>query len=173
MSESNRRPDFVRIIPHGDNRERRVCRDCGFVDYENPRIIVGAVVTHGDRFLICKRAIEPRREFWTIPAGFMEIGETPEEGATREAYEEATAAIHIRELLAVYTIRHISQVQMLYWAELESETFAPGVESLEVDLVTWEQIPWSELAFPSVKWALEDFRSYREGKLALPSRRST
>ncbi len=173
MSDDRSRPDFVRVIPHGDNRERRVCRDCGFIDYQNPRVIVGSIVTFGERFLMCRRAIEPRHGFWTIPAGFMENGETPEEGAMREAMEEATANIRVLDLLGVYTIRHISQVQMIYRAELVSESVAPGPESLEVDLVPWEKIPWDDLAFPSVKWALEDWRLARSGELALPSRRST
>jgi ADP-ribose pyrophosphatase YjhB (NUDIX family) len=158
-------------IPDGDNRERLVCEDCGFVRYENPRIIVGSVVTHGDRFLICRRAIDPRHGYWTLPAGFMELGETPEEGAMREAMEEALATIRVKELLAVYTVRHISQVQLFYRAELADERIAPGPESLEVKLVTWDEIPWDDLAFPSVKWALEDHRRALAGELALPSRR--
>jgi ADP-ribose pyrophosphatase YjhB (NUDIX family) len=164
---------WQRIIPEGDSRERLVCGDCGFIRYDNPKIIAGAVVTHDDRFLLCRRAIEPRHGFWTLPAGFMELGETPEEGAAREAYEEATARIEIGELLAVYTIRHISQVQMIYRATLATPDFAPGVESLEVRLCTWEEIPWNDLAFPSVQWALEDHRAALEGKLTLPSRRHT
>lgn len=168
-----REQHWLRTVPDGDSRERLVCGDCGFIRYENPKIIAGAVVTYEDRFLLCKRAIEPRRGFWTLPAGFMELGETPEEGAAREAYEEATARIEITELLAVYTIRHISQVQMLYRAHLNTPEFSPGVESLEVELRTWDEIPWSELAFPSVQWALEDHRAALAGQLALPSRRHT
>lgn len=162
-----------RIIPDGDSRERLVCSDCGFIRYDNPKIIAGAVVTYLEQFLLCKRAIEPRRGYWTLPAGFMELGETPEEGAAREAYEEATARIVITELLAVYTIRHISQVQMLYRAHLEAPDFAPGVESLDVKLYTWDEIPWGELAFPSVEWALNDHRDALTGALTLPSRRHT
>lgn len=164
---------WTRVIPGGDSRERLVCSDCGFIRYDNPKIIAGAVVVHDDRFLLCRRAIEPRRGYWTLPAGFMELGETPEEGAAREAYEEATARIIVGELLGLYTIRHISQVQMIYRATLASPDFAPGVESLEVELRAWDEIPWDELAFPSVKWALDDHRAALEGRLTLPSRRHT
>lgn len=173
MSDAPRPIHFVRTIPEGDSRERAVCADCGFIAYENPKVICGAIVTHGDRILMCRRAIEPRHGFWTIPAGFMELGETPEEGAAREAMEEACATIEIGELLAVYTVRHISQVQMIYRARLLNDDFAPGIESLEVKLCTWDEIPWSDLAFPSVRWALEDHRAALEGRLTLPSRRST
>jgi ADP-ribose pyrophosphatase YjhB (NUDIX family) len=164
---------WKQVVPEGDSRERLVCGDCGFIRYENPKIIAGAVVTFGEKFLICRRAIEPRRGHWTIPAGFMELGETPEEGALREAYEEATARIEIDALVGVYTIRHISQVQMIYSATLATPEFAPGIESLEVELRTWDEIPWDDLAFPSVRWAFDDYRAAREGTLRLPSRRST
>lgn len=164
---------WKQVVPEGDSRERLVCGDCGFIRYENPKIIAGAVVTFGEKFLICRRAIEPRRGYWTIPAGFMELGETPEEGAAREAYEEATARIEIDALVGVYTVRHISQVQMIYSATLATPEYAPGIESLEVELRAWDEIPWDDLAFPSVRWAFDDHRAAREGTLRLPSRRST
>lgn len=150
---------FSRRIPDGDNFQRAVCDTCGFIDYVNPKIVVGSVVTHGDKFLLCRRAIEPRRGYWTLPAGFMEEGETSQEGARREAMEEANAAIEIRDLLAVYNIPRISQVQLMYRATLLTPDFSAGAESLEVGLFSWEQIPWDELAFPSVHWALTQFRS--------------
>ncbi len=153
-------PDgFSHRIPDGDNFARAVCDTCGFINYVNPKIVVGSVVTHGDAFLLCRRAIQPRHGFWTLPAGFMEEGETTEDGARREAYEEANAKIEIKDLLAVYNIPRISQVQLMYRAELPTAEFSAGDESLEVGLFTWDEIPWDELAFPSVHWALTQFRS--------------
>jgi ADP-ribose pyrophosphatase YjhB (NUDIX family) len=116
-------------IPEGDNRERKVCPECGFIDYENPKVVVGSVVTSGERILLCRRAIEPRKGYWTIPAGYLELHESTEDGARREAQEEATATIEIDGVLAVYTIPRISQVQLIYRAHLVSDV-APGPESL-------------------------------------------
>jgi len=149
---------FSDKVPAGDNVPRAVCDSCGFIHYVNPKIVVGSVVTWQGKFLMCRRAIEPRKGFWTLPAGFMEEGETPEEGAAREAREEACTEIKIRDLLAVYTVRHISQVQLMYRAELTSADFDVGEESQEVSLFDWEDIPWDALAFPSVAWALTQFR---------------
>ena len=152
----------MRVVPPGEDRERLVCPDCSYIAYENPKIIVGAVVTDGDgRFLLCRRAIEPRKGFWTLPAGFMELGETTEQGAAREAMEEAGAHIAIDALLAIYNIPRISQVQMIYRATLSDPAIAAGPESLEVAMFTWGQIPWDELAFPSVVWALHEWRDRR------------
>jgi ADP-ribose pyrophosphatase YjhB (NUDIX family) len=154
-------PHFNRRVPEGDTTERYVCGQCGHVHYTNPKIVVGSVVTHDDLILLCRRAIEPRKGLWTLPAGYLEEHESPEDGARREAREEACADIRIDALLAVYTVAHISQVQLMYRASLASPAFSPGVESLEVKLFDWNSIPWDELAFPSVKWAL---RHYRETK---------
>ena len=154
---------FARRIPPGDDRERLVCRDCGFVLYENPRVIVGAVVHHEGRILLCRRAIPPRAGFWTLPAGHLELHESPAEGACREAWEEARARIAIEALLAVYTIPHLSQVQLMYRARLVNPAeIAAGPESQEVALFAWEAIPWPELAFPSVHWALEHYHQTRD-----------
>lgn len=150
---------FSRRVPDGDNLARDVCDACGFIDYVNPRIVVGSVVEHEGRFLMCRRSIEPRRGFWTLPAGFMEQGETTEDGAKREAREEANAEIVIRDLLAIYNIPRISQVQLMYRATLARPEFSAGEESLEVALFAWDDIPWQELAFPSVYWALTQYRS--------------
>lgn len=155
--------NFHRTVPEGDERERLVCRDCGFIAYENPRIIAGAVVEHDGKILLCRRAIFPQKGKWTIPAGFMELGETPDEGAAREAFEEACADIEILDLLAVYSVTHISQVHMMYRARLKSPDIAPGIESLEVGLFDWADIPWGDLAFPSVHWVLGHYRE-AEGK---------
>jgi len=149
---------FERKVPDGDSLERHVCSDCGWVHYENPKIVVGSVVTFEDRFLLCKRAIHPRKGFWTLPAGFMEQQETTEDGARREAWEEANADIRIRDLLGIYNITHISQVQIMYRAELAVPDFSAGEESEDVQLFTWDDIPWDNLAFPTVYWALHQYR---------------
>lgn len=141
--------------PEGDDRERHVCPGCSTIHYVNPKIVVGSVCTLGDRLLICRRAIEPRAGFWTIPAGYMELDETAEEGARREAWEEARARIEIEGLLAVYSVKRINQVQLLYRARLLDEAVAAGPESLEVQLIPWSAIPWDELAFPTVTWVLQ------------------
>jgi ADP-ribose pyrophosphatase YjhB (NUDIX family) len=146
--------NFKRVVPDGDERERLVCVDCGFINYENPKIVVGSVVHAGDKILLCRRAINPRKGFWTLPAGFMEQHETAMEGAMREAWEEATAKIAIEALLAVYSIPRLSQVQLIYRAHLAVPDIAPGPESIEVGLFAFDEIPWKELAFPSVHWAL-------------------
>ena len=153
--------DFKLKIPDGDDRIRRVCTHCQFVDYINSRIIAAAVATKGPKILLCKRAIAPRKGFWTLPAGFMEEGETVEEAAMREAREEANADIRIDRMLAVYSVPRISQVQIMFRAELVSD-ISPGPESLEVGLFEWKDIPWSNLAFPTVVWGLTHFAQTRE-----------
>lgn len=150
---------FSKRIPDGDTHSRDVCDSCGFVAYENPKIVVGSVVTWQGKYLLCKREIEPRRGFWTIPAGYLELNEEPIDGAKREAMEEANAALEIDRLLAVYSVPRISQVQLIYRAKLVDGTFSPGPESQEVALYTWEDIPWANLAFPSVHWGLHQHRS--------------
>jgi ADP-ribose pyrophosphatase YjhB (NUDIX family) len=157
---------FSQRVPEGDDRARRVCDACGFIDYVNPRIVAGAVVHRDGRILLCRRAIEPRRGFWTLPAGFMEERETLEEAARREAREEARAELEIEALLALYSIPRISQVQVIFRARLISEP-SPGPESLETALFAWDDLPWPELAFPSVRWALDHFRA-SEGRAAFP-----
>jgi len=148
----------ILTVPEGDNRERMVCPDCGFINYENPKIVVGAVCLWQEQFLLCRRAINPRRGYWTLPAGYLELNESTMAGAMREAWEEAEARITIDGLLAVYDIPRISQVQIIYRARLDAPEFAAGAESLEVKLFAWNEIPWHELAFPSVRWALEHYR---------------
>lgn len=168
MSTETEYPNgFARTIPDGDDHERMVCGDCGFIAYENPKIIAGSVVTYDNKILLCRRAIYPQKGFWTIPAGFMELSESPEEGAMREAWEEARAKIKVIDLLAVYTVKHISQVHLMFRAELAEKSFEPGPESLEVALFDWEDIPWDELAFPSVHWVLKHHRQVR-GKSGFP-----
>jgi len=147
--------------PEGDELERFVCAACGTIHYVNPKVVVGAVCVHDDRVLLCRRAIEPRAGFWTIPAGFMEMGDTAEQGAVREALEEARAVIAIDGLIAVYTVPRIGQVQILYRAHLARPKIAPGAESLEVALVAWDVVPWDDLAFPTVRWVLRRARELR------------
>jgi ADP-ribose pyrophosphatase YjhB (NUDIX family) len=159
MSSSDGCHRFESLVPVGDDRERHVCRDCGFVDYRNPKVVVGAVVVHGDRVLLCRRAIEPAKGAWTLPSGHLEHGETTEEGALREAWEEARARIEIDDLLGVHTSPTAGVVHVFYRAHLEAGDVAPGPESLEVRLVPWSEIPWRTLAFPVDAWALEQARA--------------
>lgn len=144
-----------------DNRDRMVCGDCGWIHYENPRVIVGAVVRSGKDLLFCRRAIRPRYGYWTLPGGFMELGESPEDGAKREVYEEAGATIEIRSLLGIYAVPRIGQVHLIYLADLIGREFYAGDESLEVQLfpATQADVPWEELAFPVNHWTLRDFLS--------------
>jgi ADP-ribose pyrophosphatase YjhB (NUDIX family) len=155
-------------VPPGEDRPRLTCDACGFILYENPKIVVGSVVTWGERILLCRRAIEPRRGFWTLPAGYMELNETTEAGAAREAWEEAVADIEIDGLLAIYNIPRISQVQLIYRAHLKRAEFAVGPESQEVALFTWDEIPWHDLAFPSVHWALDHYRESLTQPILVP-----
>jgi len=153
---------LVDAVPEGDTLPRKVCPDCGYIKYENPKIVAGAVCLWNEggeaagteKILLCRRAIEPRIGFWTIPAGYLELGETTAEGAARETWEEACARVAIEGLIGVYEIPHISQIYVIHRARLGSLDFAPGAESQEVALFGWEDIPWAELAFPSVTWAL-------------------
>jgi ADP-ribose pyrophosphatase YjhB (NUDIX family) len=145
-------------IPEGDDRERLVCTDCGFINYENPKIIAGAVCTWEDKYLLCERAIEPRLGYWTIPAGFMELHESVAEGAAREVVEESGAQVEIEGLLGVFEIPRISQVYMVYRARMLSPDLDPGPESLSAALFDWDDIPWDDLAFPSVVWSLNKYK---------------
>ncbi len=158
MNSKTQNTSFQRQVPAGDTHERDVCTTCGFINYVNPKIVTGSIVRHDGKLLLCRRAIEPRTGYWTLPAGFMELGETAEQAAMREAREEANAEIVIDRLRAVYTIPRIAQVQIMYLAHLGSDAFSPGPESLEVKLASWDEIPWGELAFPSVRWALQQYR---------------
>jgi ADP-ribose pyrophosphatase YjhB (NUDIX family) len=148
------KPCFHRVVPEDDTHERMVCETCGWVHYENPKIVVGSVCTWEDRILLCRRSIQPRSGYWTIPAGFMEMNETTEQGAMREAREEANADIEIVGLLGVYSIPRIGQVQLLYEARLRNPDVSPGDETSETRLLRWDEIPWDEIAFPSVHWIL-------------------
>lgn len=152
----------VRVIPEGDNRERLVCPDCRYIAYENPKVVVGVVATWEGKLLMCRRAIEPRKGYWTLPAGFMEMGESPEHGAAREAYEEARAELEIVDLLALYSLDHISQLQLFFRANLLSPNVSAGPESEEVGLFAFDNLPAAELAFPSVRWAIDHYLQARD-----------
>lgn len=160
------------MVPAGDDRERLVCPDCGHVHYENPRITVGAVCVWEDRVLLCRRAVAPRRGFWTIPAGFLEERETSAEGTLREVWEEARARVELQGLIGIYEVPHISQLYMIYRARLTAPEIAPGPESEEVALFAWDAIPWRTLAFPSVAWAIETYRDSPAGAVRLEVHRS-
>ena len=147
---------------------RAVCEACGYIQYENPKIVVGCLPVFGDRILMCKRAIEPRLGLWTLPAGFMENDESAAEGAAREAMEEANARVEIEDLYTVYSIPHISQVYMMFRAKLLDPDVSPGIESLEVKLVTEAEIPWDELAFAMVRRTLTHFLEDRRTGVFVP-----
>jgi ADP-ribose pyrophosphatase YjhB (NUDIX family) len=142
-------------IPEGDNRLRYVCTHCGVVHYQNPNIVAGCLPVWEGQVLLCRRAIEPRLGFWTLPAGFMENGETLEQAACRETDEEACAQVQGLALYTVFDLPHISQVHVFFRAELVAAAFAIGPESLEVQLFDERDVPWSELAFPTVGRTLE------------------
>lgn len=154
-------------VPDGDDRERLTCVDCGYIAYQNPKMIVGAVCLWEGRYLLCRRAIEPRLGAWTIPAGYLELNEATAEGARRETWEEARAEVEIESLVGLYEIPRISQVYVVHAGTLTSASHAPGPESLETALVAWEDIPWAELAFPSIRWALEHSRAGHPPAVAL------
>ena len=141
-------------IPEGDHLPRRVCPQCGTVHYENPRVVVGCVAEFEGRLLVCKRAIEPRRGYWTLPAGFLENGESMEAGAARECHEEALARVEITGLLLLADIVQAHQIHVFFRARLIDGAFGTGPESLDARLVTPEEIPWDDLAFPSNREAL-------------------
>jgi ADP-ribose/FAD diphosphatase len=143
-------------IPAGDDRPRHTCTACGAIHYLNPRVVVGCLVEHEQKLLLCKRAIEPNIGRWTVPGGYLELGEGALQGARRETREEAQAEVEITAPHAYLDLPHIGQCYYLFHARLRS-AFAPGPESLEVELVALEDIPWTELAFPVVHWALELF----------------
>ncbi len=148
-------------IPTGDTHLRPVCDICGTIHYQNPRMIVGCVPVWEDRILLCKRAIEPRRGLWTVPAGFMENGETLDAGAARETLEEAHARVTIGALYAVFNIPHVNQVYLLFLAKLLDLDFHAGEESLETRLFREDEIPWDQLAFATVRNTLTHYFSDR------------
>lgn len=152
-------------VPDGDDRERNVCLDCGFIHYDNPRVIAGAVCTWQDKVLLCRRAIPPRIGYWTIPAGYLELGETMSEGARREVREESGASVDIVSFLGLFEIPRISQIYAVYHATMTGPELDPGPESQEARLFDWADIPWDDLAFASVKWSLQVYQTGGTPKL--------
>ena len=149
-------------IPEGDDRLRHICDECGSVHYQNPKLIAGCVPVFGDSVLLCRRAIEPRLGFWTLPAGFMELGETVAEAAIREAREEAEVDVSLEKAYTLLSLPTLSQVYVFYLASMSSCRFAAGPESLEVRLFKEEEIPWDHLAFETVRVTLNHFFSDRK-----------
>ncbi|WP_027967504.1 NUDIX hydrolase [Halomonas halocynthiae] len=144
------------VIPDGDDRPRHVCQSCHAIHYQNPRIVAGTLTVSGSRVLLCRRAISPRQGYWTLPAGFMENGETTPQAAARETDEEACAKARLHGLYTLINLPHINQVFMIFRADLEG-SFAPGPESLEVALFEEDEIPWDQLAFPTIERTLRHF----------------
>ena len=143
-------------IPSGDDRPRYCCDECGTIHYQNPRIVAGTLPVSGSRVLLCRRAISPRKGFWTLPAGYMENAETTVEAAARETREEACAKVEIHGLYTLINLPHINQVYMIFRADLDGG-FDAGPESLEVALFEEHEIPWDELAFPTIERTLRHF----------------
>ena len=146
-------------VPSGDTIPRHVCESCHIIHYLNPRMVVGCIVEWDNRILLCKRAIEPRYGYWTVPAGFMENGETTQAGAARETLEEANARVEVGALYALYNIPHINQVYILFRARLLDGKFGAGAETLETKLVSEDEIPWNEIAFATVRNTLRHYYS--------------
>lgn len=153
------------MVPPADNRERAVCKICGTVHYENPLNVVGTLPIWGDQVLLCRRNIEPQFGLWTLPAGFMELGETTAEGAIRETEEEAGARIDLMGLYTVLNLVRVGQVHLFYRAALRDTRFAPGPETIEAKLVREEDVPWDLLAFQTVRETLQRyFEDRRRGQ---------
>ena len=148
--------------PAGDDRKRYVCDNCDTIHYQNPRVITGCLPIYKDRVLLCKRAIEPKLGLWTLPAGFLENGETSVEGAVRESWEEARTNLSINKLYTLFNLPHINQLYLFYHATLTDTSFAAGPESLDVALFQEDDIPWNTLAFPVVKRTLKHYFNDRK-----------
>jgi ADP-ribose pyrophosphatase YjhB (NUDIX family) len=158
-------------IPAGDNRERYVCTRCQTIHYQNPKIVAGSIPEWEGKILLCRRAIEPRYGLWTVPAGFMENGETTEQAAMRETWEEAGARVEITSLYSIFSIPHISQVYMLFRGNLVNGVYEPGHESLECELFDARTLPWERLAFPVVKETLQRYFADKSTNNGFPLQR--
>lgn len=150
-------------VPAGDHLPRHVCPACGTIHYRNPKVIVGCVPEWEDRILMCRRAIEPRLGLWTFPAGFLELGESSGQGAAREALEEAGTDVEIGALFVVINVPYVSQVYLIHRARMKSPAFGPTIESSEVRLMREDEIPWDQIAFPTIWHSLKFFYSDRAG----------
>jgi len=149
-------------VPPGDSLPRYVCDHCNTIHYRNPLVVVGTIPEWDDRVLLCRRAIEPRYGLWTLPAGFMELGETTAQAALRETMEEAKARVDLGEVFALLSVPHVDQVHIFYRARLLDRDFAPGAETLEVGLFRESEIPWKEIAFRTITTTLRHFYADRK-----------
>jgi ADP-ribose pyrophosphatase YjhB (NUDIX family) len=149
--------------PDGDHLPRHICTSCGVIHYQNPKMVVGCIPEWEDKILLCRRAIEPRYGLWTLPAGFMENGETTLEGAARETWEEAGARIEMGSLYTLFNLPHINQVYLMFRARLLDLDYQSGIESLETRLFTEAEIPWDDIAFRTVRATLELYFADRRG----------
>ena len=154
-------------VPEYDDRERHCCPSCGHIHYINPKVIVGCLPIWEDKILMCKRGIEPRKGYWTLPGGFMEVDETTEQGALRETWEEARVQADIVKLHGIYNIPHINQVYFFYLANMLSPDFETTFESTEIKLYDKTEIPWDQLAFKVVELALKQYMS-GDGEIQSP-----
>ncbi|TXF90435.1 NUDIX hydrolase [Neolewinella aurantiaca] len=156
------------IVPQGDNRERYVCGNCGIIHYQNPNIVAGCLPVWEDKVLLCRRAIEPRLGFWNVPSGYLENGESVEDGAKREVWEEAAAKVELDYLITLYNLPKINQIYLQFVGELVGGAFGVGEESSECALFTEKAIPWEEMAFTSSTFTLRRyFENRRLGKKIL------
>ena len=161
-------PDLRTQVPPGDNRPRTVCGNCGEIHYRNPKIIAGCLLIFGGKVLLCRRAIEPRAGYWNVPAGFLELGETVEDGAKREVWEEAEARVQNLRLQTVFTFTNYWHVYLQFVGELVDGQFGVGEESTESRLFAEGEIPWDELAFESSRFALRKyFEDRKNGEIGL------
>lgn len=149
-------------VPHGDDKPRYVCDNCGTIHYRNPLMVIGAIPEWEDKILLCRRAIEPRLGQWTLPAGFMELGESTGQAAMRETLEEANARIELIDIYTMLSVPHVNQVHLFFRARLLDLDFGPGTESLEVALFKEEEIPWEKLAFRTISTTLQHYYSDRK-----------
>jgi ADP-ribose pyrophosphatase YjhB (NUDIX family) len=161
-----------RRVPEGDNRERDLCDNCGAIHYQNPRIVVGTVPVWEGRILLCRRAIEPRYDTWTLPAGFMELGETSAQGATRETLEESGARIELGDLFTVIDVPQVDQVHIYYLAHALGPELDPGPESLDARYYDEAEIPWDDLSFRTVSTTLKHYLDDRRRGVFAPHRYS-
>ena len=173
---SNCGKSVVYQVPPGDDRSRYCCEACGEVHYQNPKLVVGSIPESDDKLLLCRRAIEPCYGLWTLPAGYLENGETAADGAIRETLEEAQARVDILAPYALFNICHVNQIYLMFRARLKDNNFHPGTESLEVKLFREEDIPWEEIAFRVIDATLRQYYADRKngsfpfsmGNIAIP-----
>lgn len=155
-------------VPPDDNRPRAICTGCGEIHYENPLNVVGTVPVWGDQVLLCLRNIEPRKGMWTLPAGFMELGESTQEGAHRETVEEAGASVEMQDLFSLLNVVQVGQVHLFYRARLLNTQFDPGIETIEARLFHEHEVPWDKIAFRTVRETLKRyFEDARSGQFGL------